>query len=46
MGAVARDGVAPRDGFIEVEFRPGAKSVFDDPRYLSQEGPSLGGEDV
>lgn len=42
----ARDGVPPRDGHIEVEFREGAKSVFDDPRYLDQEGPTLGGPGV
>eukprot|EP00903_Cladosiphon_okamuranus_P007167 g6959.t1 len=40
---VARDGVVPRDRLIEVEFRAGAKTVFDDPRYVGQEGPTGGG---
>ena len=37
-GRVAQDGVTPRDQLIEVEFREGARSVFDDPRYVGQEG--------
>lgn len=40
---VARDGVVPRDRLIEVEFRAGAETVFDDPRYVGQEGPTGGG---
>lgn len=42
-GQPARDGVTPRDGLIEVEFRAGAETVFDDPRYVGQEGPTGGG---
>lgn len=44
-GRVARDGVPPRDDFMELEFREGEKSIFDDPRFLDQEGPTLGGPD-
>ncbi|CAM9278666.1 unnamed protein product [Hapterophycus canaliculatus] len=39
-GQPARDGVTPRDRLIEVEFRAGAETVFDDPRYVGQEGPT------
>lgn len=35
--------MTPRDGLIEVEFRAGAQTVFDDPRYAGQEGPTGGG---
>ncbi|CBN76475.1 conserved unknown protein [Ectocarpus siliculosus] len=42
-GDRARDGVTPRDRLIEVEFRAGAKTVFDDPRYVGQEGPTGAG---
>lgn len=39
-GKPARDGVIPRDRLVEVEFRAGAETVFDDPRYVGQEGPT------
>lgn len=42
QGRAARDAVTPRDQLIEVEFREGARSVFDDPRYLGQDGPTGG----
>lgn len=35
--------MVPRDRLIEVEFRAGAETVFDDPRYVGQEGPTGGG---
>ncbi|CAN0148837.1 unnamed protein product [Scytosiphon promiscuus] len=39
-GRPSRDGVTPIDRLIEVEFRAGAETVFDDPRYVGQEGPT------
>ena len=42
QGRAARDAVSPQDQLIEVDFRQGARSVFDDPRYVGQEGPTGG----
>lgn len=43
---VARDGVTSRDRLIEVDFREGAQSVFDDPRYVGRKVPTGEGADI